>query len=100
MSLNQNTNQHGQGASHAIGESKVPEGAQNAAPEGLERNLPESVHPTGDKSSSTNQTHAKDGGEDSIVPKKIQEKLPESIERAVPNAIHNTGDEGGLHRKQ
>ncbi|KAF1947470.1 hypothetical protein EJ02DRAFT_417652 [Clathrospora elynae] len=43
-------------------------------------------------SQSTNQTHAKDGGNSSIVPQKLQEKLPESVERAVPNAIHDTGD--------
>ncbi|KAL6707535.1 hypothetical protein ACN47E_004105 [Coniothyrium glycines] len=45
-----------------------------------------------DNSQSTNQTHAKNGGEASIVPLKVQEKLPESVERAVPNAIHDTGD--------
>lgn len=38
-------NQHGQGASHATdpNASKVPAGIQKVAPEGLERNLPESV---------------------------------------------------------
>ena len=41
---------------------------------------------------STNQTHAKSGGDASIVPQKVQEKLPESVERAVPNTIHDTGD--------
>ncbi|KAI8932830.1 hypothetical protein NX059_010313 [Plenodomus lindquistii] len=44
------------------------------------------------KDQSTNQTHAKDGGNASKVPLKVQEKLPESVERAVPNAIHDTGD--------
>ncbi|KAH9871314.1 hypothetical protein IAQ61_005493 [Plenodomus lingam] len=108
------TNQHGQGASHATGESAVPNKVQEAAPKGLEDALPEGVgaiiflfllratilmqiikvHPTGSNpnNQSTNQTHAKDGGDASIVPKKIQEKLPESVERAVPNVIHDTGD--------
>ncbi len=38
------TNQHGQGASHATGDSKVPAGIQRAAPQGLEEKLPNSVH--------------------------------------------------------
>ena len=49
---------------------------RKAAPEGLERSLPESVHPTGDaagKSGSSGQSHALGGGKDSIVPQKIQE---------------------------
>ncbi len=37
------TNDYGQGASHAKGDSVVPNKVQEAAPEGLERNLPESV---------------------------------------------------------
>lgn len=49
---------------------------------------------------STNQSHAKGGGDASIVPQVLQEKLPESVERAVPNALHDTGDQDGLHRKQ
>ena len=32
--------------SHATGPSKVPAAIQRAAPEGLERALPESIHPT------------------------------------------------------
>ncbi|OTA96467.1 hypothetical protein M434DRAFT_392898 [Hypoxylon sp. CO27-5] len=79
------------GKSHAIGESKVPGKVQEKAPKGLEEALPESIHPTGGKES-TQKTHAKGGGEESILPKKVQEKVPESIERAVPNALHNTGD--------
>ncbi|KAF1941444.1 hypothetical protein EJ02DRAFT_404423 [Clathrospora elynae] len=88
------TNQHGQGVSHASGDSVVPKKVQEAAPKGLEESLPESIHPTGSNpnNQSTNQTHAKDGGNDSVVPKKLQEVLPESVERAVPNALHNTGD--------
>ncbi|PQE20653.1 24-dehydrocholesterol reductase protein [Rutstroemia sp. NJR-2017a BBW] len=96
-------NEHGQGVSHATDDSIVPGKVQEKAPEGLERSLPESVHPTGDKNQSTSQSHAKtnaDGTTESIVPKKLQEVLPESVERAVPNAIHDTGDQGGVHRKQ
>jgi hypothetical protein len=37
------TNEHGQGTSHATGDSKVPEGIQQKAPEGLENKLPDSV---------------------------------------------------------
>ncbi|KAH9877911.1 hypothetical protein J1614_003128 [Plenodomus biglobosus] len=37
------TNQHGQGASHATGESAVPNKVQEAAPKGLEDALPEGV---------------------------------------------------------
>ncbi|RMZ71331.1 WD40 repeat [Pyrenophora seminiperda CCB06] len=37
------TNQHGQGASHATGQSAVPNKVQEAAPKGLEESLPESV---------------------------------------------------------
>jgi hypothetical protein len=37
------TNQHGQGASHATGESAVPNKVQEAAPKGLEDSLPEGV---------------------------------------------------------
>ncbi|KAM0417176.1 hypothetical protein ACHAPT_012813 [Fusarium lateritium] len=85
--------ERGQGGSHATGESKVPEGAQEKAPKGLEESLPDSIHPTGsDPGQSTNKSHAKGGGKESVVPQKIQEKLPESVERAVPNIIHDTGD--------
>jgi len=38
------------------------------------------------------ESHAKNGGEDSIVPKPIQKAVPETLERALPNSIHNTGD--------
>ncbi|CAN9478617.1 unnamed protein product [Alternaria alternata] len=80
------TNQHGQGASHATGQSAVPNKVQEAAPKGLEESLPESVHPTGSNpnSQSTSKTHALNDGEDSVVPKKIQEIVPESVERALP----------------
>jgi hypothetical protein len=46
------------------------------------------VHPTGSNpnNQSTNQTHAKDGGDASIVPKAVQEKVPESVERYDPYA--------------
>lgn len=37
------TNQHGQGASHATGHSKVPAGIQEAAPKSVENALPDSV---------------------------------------------------------
>jgi hypothetical protein len=115
----QSTNKHGQGQSHATGESHVPQKVQEAAPKGLEEALPDKVHqnnlcpfngfiwslssvqvadpevqlhPTGQEpGQSTHKTHAKDEGNASIVPKKLQEKLPESVERAVPNVIHDTG---------
>lgn len=83
-------------------------------PEAVERILPNAIHNTGDSSpkrTGMGETHAKDGGEDSIVPKPIQsssrftifiqfpalltiiaEAVPESVERILPNAIHNTGD--------
>lgn len=37
------TNQHGQGASHATGDSAVPKKVQEVAPKGLEDALPEGV---------------------------------------------------------
>lgn len=37
------TNSYGQGKSHAVGDSAVPEGVQNAAPKGLEEVLPDKV---------------------------------------------------------
>jgi hypothetical protein len=39
----QSTNEHGQGASHATGQSKVPGKVQEAAPKGLEEALPDKV---------------------------------------------------------
>ena len=76
-----------QGASHASGDSKVPEGVQKAAPKGVEDALPNAgmlsfmyastapdcsllVHDTGN--SSTGKSHALDPNE-SIVPKPLQE---------------------------
>ena len=38
-----NQNEYGQGASHASAPSKVPEGVQRQAPQGLEESLPDSV---------------------------------------------------------
>ncbi|KAJ3538403.1 hypothetical protein NM208_g5922 [Fusarium decemcellulare] len=91
--VRQQENEWGQGKSHATGKSKVPESIQRAAPKGLEEALPDSIHPTGpNPGQSTNKSHAKGGGEESVVPQKVQEKLPESVERAVPNAIHDTGN--------
>ncbi|RFN48337.1 hypothetical protein FIE12Z_7386 [Fusarium flagelliforme] len=79
--------------SHATGPSKVPKNLQEAVPKGVEEALPDSIHPTSkNPKQSTNKSHAKNDGEESVVPKKIQEKLPEEIERAVPNALHDTGD--------
>ncbi|KAM5522062.1 hypothetical protein FOXYSP1_15953 [Fusarium oxysporum f. sp. phaseoli] len=95
--------------SHATGPSKVPKSVQDAVPKGVEESLPDSVcpsqsrrrqetndaqiHPTGSNhGQSTNKTHAKNDGQESILPKKVQENVPESVERAVPNAIHDTGD--------
>jgi hypothetical protein len=40
----QSTNKHGQGQSHATGESHVPQKVQEAAPKGLEEALPDKVH--------------------------------------------------------
>lgn len=40
------TNQHGQGASHATGESAVPNKVQDVAPKGLEDALPEGASGT------------------------------------------------------
>lgn len=40
-------NEHGQGVSHAVGDSKVPEKVQEKAPQGLEESLPNKVHDTG-----------------------------------------------------
>ncbi|KAL4731735.1 hypothetical protein ACLX1H_000717 [Fusarium chlamydosporum] len=83
----------GDNVSHATDTSKVPESLQEAVPRGVEESLPDSIHPTGkNPGQSTNKSHAKGGGKESVVPQKIQEKLPESVERAVPNAIHDTGD--------
>jgi len=36
-------NEHGQGVSHAVGDSKVPEKVQEKAPQGLEESLPNRV---------------------------------------------------------
>ncbi len=78
------TNDLGQGASHATGDSKVPESVQNVAPRGLEENLPNQVHDTG---SSGSKSHATG---DSLVPQAVQEAVPESVEKALPEAIHPT----------
>ncbi|KAJ4032397.1 hypothetical protein NW760_001489 [Fusarium oxysporum] len=79
--------------SHATGPSKVPKSVQDAVPKGVEESLPDSIHATGSNpGQSTNKTHAKNDGQESILPKKVQEKIPGSVERAVPNAIHDTGD--------
>ncbi|KAL3473443.1 hypothetical protein BJX99DRAFT_233729 [Aspergillus californicus] len=84
-------NTRGQGISHATGDSKVPKGVQDRAPQGLEESLPNKVHDTG--AGTGRQTHALNDGDDSIVPKGIQKAVPEGLERALPNKIHNTGDE-------
>jgi hypothetical protein len=36
-------NEYGQGKSHAVGDSAVPKGVQDAAPKGLEEALPDKV---------------------------------------------------------
>jgi len=38
------------------------------------------------------ETHARDGGKDSIVPLPIQKIVPEAVERILPDFIHNTSD--------
>jgi len=37
-------NEHGQGTSHAVGDSKVPGSIQQKAPQGLEENLPNKAY--------------------------------------------------------
>ncbi|KAF1975682.1 hypothetical protein BU23DRAFT_457683, partial [Bimuria novae-zelandiae CBS 107.79] len=86
-------NEHGQGVSHATGDSKVPDSVQHKASQGLEESLPNKVHDTGSDTGRT--THAKDGGDASIVPKGLQKVAPEKLERVLPDSIHDTGDHGG-----
>ncbi|KAI9873074.1 MAG: hypothetical protein M1830_000859, partial [Pleopsidium flavum] len=78
-------NDQGQGTSHATGGSKVPQTAQDKLPQGVEENVPNTIHDTG---SSGAKSHAVG---DSKVPKAVQEAVPEKLERALPNAIHDTG---------
>ncbi|KAK6381469.1 hypothetical protein LTS17_004527 [Exophiala oligosperma] len=84
------------GRSHATGPSAVPDPVQRAAPEGLEKALPESVHPTetdGGQSKSTasmsgsGKSHATG---DSVVPDLVQKVAPEKLEKALPEAVHPT----------
>jgi hypothetical protein len=82
--MNNNTNEYGQGASHASGDSAVPRKLQEKLPKGAEEAAPNSLHDTG---SSGRQSHATG---DSIVPKKIQEIVPEGVEKALPDSIHDT----------
>jgi len=79
-------NEHGQGQSHAKGDSIVPGKAQEQLPKGVEEAVPDSVHDTG--SSKSHATNTKD----SMVPEAVQKAVPEKLERALPESIHPTGD--------
>jgi hypothetical protein len=72
----------------------VPEPVQDVAPEGLEKALPESVHPTkgsnidpGNPKDSNFKSHATGP---SVVPESIQKVAPEALEKALPESIHPT----------
>jgi hypothetical protein len=43
QSARMSVNEHGQGKSHAVGQSSVPKSVQDAAPKGLEEALPDKV---------------------------------------------------------
>jgi hypothetical protein len=43
QSTRMSANEYGQGKSHAVGDSAVPKGVQDAAPKGLEEALPDKV---------------------------------------------------------
>ena len=75
-------NDHGQGMSHATGDSKVPQAAQEKLPKGVEESVPDSLHDTG-----SSKSHATG---DSIVPEPIQKAVPKKLEEVLPNAIHDT----------
>ncbi|MCJ1257712.1 hypothetical protein MMC24_005538 [Lignoscripta atroalba] len=70
--------------SHAVGGSVVPDKAQEKLPKGVEDNVPNALHDTGDSGSKSHATG------DSKVPKPLQEAVPKSVEKALPNAIHDT----------
>jgi len=81
------TNEHGQGASHATGQSSVPESIQKAAPKKLEDQLPDSVHDTNSNKDTGKVSHATGP---SMVPQALQEAVPKSVEEFLPESIHPT----------
>ncbi|KAM3416871.1 hypothetical protein BST61_g8459 [Cercospora zeina] len=90
MSSFNQTNAHGQGASHAIdpqNASSVPFTAQEAVPKSVEEKIPDAAHDTGSNHQTGKISHATG---DSKVPPTLQEGLPEKVEKIVPNAIHDT----------
>ncbi|KAL9117454.1 MAG: hypothetical protein Q9187_006008 [Circinaria calcarea] len=89
MSTMSSTNEHGQGASHATGDSVVPDKVQDVAPKGLEKSLPDTVHDTSSSTSGNQGAHSHATGP-SKVPEAIQKVAPEGLERALPESIHPT----------
>ncbi|WVR04213.1 hypothetical protein IAU60_001213 [Kwoniella sp. DSM 27419] len=73
-------------ATDPVNESIVPGAVQKAAPQGLEENLPNSVHNTNPAANE----HVSHSTGHSIVPEAIQKAVPEGLERALPDAIHDT----------
>lgn len=80
-------NGYGQGASHAAGDSMVPDKAQQEVlPKGVEDAAPNKVHDTGSSGSKSDAIRHR------YVSEAIQEAVPESVERAIPNVIHDSGN--------
>ncbi|KAL8822513.1 MAG: hypothetical protein Q9191_006752 [Dirinaria sp. TL-2023a] len=74
--------------SHAVGDSVVPEKAQEKLPRGVEENVPNTIHDTGSTGSKSHATG------DSKVPKAVQEAVPKKLEEVLPNKIHDTSPGG------
>ena len=74
--------------SHAVGGSVVPEIAQEKLPQGVEENVPNTVHDTGSTGSKSHATG------DSKVPLPVQEAVPKKLEEILPNKIHDTSPGG------
>lgn len=72
------------GESHAVGDSKVPQKVQEAAPGKLEEKLPNTIHDTGVHGAKSHATG------DSIVPQTLQEAVPKKAEEVLPEKIHPT----------
>ena len=71
-----------------ISSTEVPATAQEKLPQGVEENVPNTIHDTGSAGSKSHATG------DSKVPMAVQEAVPKKLEEVLPNKIHDTSPGG------
>jgi len=87
---NLTTMPQGTNASHAVGDSIVPQKLQEVLPQKVEEKVPNAIHDTGSGADTTGNAGVSHATGDSAVPKVAQEAVPKQAEKVLPEKVHPT----------